>query len=111
MQCVPINSVKFDKRSIEGIERIKNINGFSSLLTKVIGIGTFANIFLGNKVPELTFNIYQTDWAMIHQSMMALPSIQRKIIEDEARYQILDHQLDYKQRQFWEGISYGCKIK
>lgn len=111
MECVAISSIKLDRKSLEGIKRIKDINGFQSLISSVIGLGTFANIFLGNKVPEITFNIYQTDWTQLHQTLMALPSIQRKVIEDIARFQILDHQFDYKQRQFWEGILYGCKIK
>jgi len=111
MQCTVISSISLDKKSIEGIERIKSISGFPEVLTKVLAYGTFVNIFLGNKVPELTFNIYQTDWSMLHQSMMALPSIQRRRISDIARYQIIDHQMYYKQLQFWKGISDGCEIK
>ena len=110
MKCVPISGLKLDKRSAQGIKRIQEVSKLSEVMVKALGYCSFVNIFLGNKVPEIAFNIYQSDWKTLQQSMSSLAPIQRRMIEDEARYQVLDHYGDSKQRVFWEGIVDGCKI-
>ena len=110
MKCPTILGLKFDQKSIRGIEKIKRVNELSTVLSKFVAIGTFANIFLGNKVPEITFNIYHFDWHLFHDALNEIPTISKSVIEKEASLQILDHMGDPKQRQFWEAVLDGCSI-
>jgi len=61
MECPTIIGLKFDEKSLNGIKRIQQLKELSDILVKIFALGTFANIFLGNKVPEITFNIYNSD--------------------------------------------------
>jgi len=111
MRCPTIIGIKFDEKSIKGIARIKQLNELSSVLVKIVALGTFANIFLGNKVPEITFNIYNSDWHLFHEALNTVPSLVKISIKNEALAQIFDHMDDPKQRQFWEAIVDGCSIE
>ena len=108
MNCSPIQGLVFDSRSREGLRRIRQIDELSDALAASLGLGTFASIFVGSSAGEAIYNITATDWELLAEAMAAVPQIRRRLVQDEARYQILDHPGDPKQRRFWEGVLDGC---
>lgn len=110
VDCPTIVGLKFDQRSIEGIERIKEIREISSALLIAMPVGVFANIFLGNKISEISFSIFSTDWERFSKAMAGIPAIVRREIEKEVDYQVLDHFSNPQQRAFWEAVGKGCAI-
>ncbi len=110
MECPDIYGLRFDDRSKQGIERIREIREISSLLTKVLGYGTFANIFLGNGFIESSYNVTSQDWTLFAQAMRSVPTISRELIKKEAMYQVLDHFNSPDQKKFWEAVADGCSL-
>ncbi|MDH5232720.1 MAG: hypothetical protein OEY38_21890 [Gammaproteobacteria bacterium] len=80
------------------------------MLAGALGGGLLVNLFLGNKAPAVAFNIRSTDWVTFTQAVHAIPTIKKRLIEDEALYQLLDYFSDPKQKLFWEGVVSGCAI-
>jgi hypothetical protein len=72
-------------------------------------VGAFTNIFLGNGVLKSSYNITQTDFVTLAESIRGLPAIQRKVIRDIAAMQALSH--IGKEFRFWRGVADGCRIQ
>lgn len=109
MECPNIGEIKFSQTSIDAIEEIKRKKELGNALIKVIGMGTVANIFVGNKMVEASYSLYSTDFEAMAKGMGAIPLITRKSIErvaDMAWLNVSNH----KEKQFWAAVSSGCKI-
>lgn len=109
MECSNIGEIKFSQISLDAIEEIRRKRELGNLLIKVIGVGTFANIFAGNGPVEATYSLYSTDFEAMAKGMAAAPLITKKSIErvaDMAWLNVSNH----KERQFWAAVSSGCKI-
>ncbi len=106
MQCMSVSNVTFDKRSLAAIQEIKRRSELFRMLSKVMPIGTMANIFIGNGVIKSSYNISQTDFEALAKAMYALPAIQRKVIRDIATMEAIYH--FGAETEFWKGIANGC---
>jgi len=108
MGCISIDNVKFDQESIRAIEDIKQKKEFAQALNVAMPLGAMANIFLGNRVPEVGVSLAMTDFEVLAKAMKSMPAIQRKVIRDIATMQAIFHM--GKESLFWRGIANGCEI-
>lgn len=75
-----------------------------------IGIGSWANIFVGNGMLEMTYTLESTDFEDMAKKMATVPRITRKMVEKIADMTYL-RVSDHKEKQFWSAVSYGCSIR
>ena len=82
----------------------------AKLLQQLLVPLVFANLFLGPSGPgtglKLALDIEETDWVLLAQAVRAIPDIMKKVIRDDAAYEILDHDMagDRELKDFWQGI-------
>ena len=101
-----------DKDSKAALDRIKGKQNLTLLLSTTITVGVFNSIFTKNKAPIAALNITQTDWDLYSKAMAALPSIQKRVIQQEIDMMIIHYQMgkyDHKHVQFWKGMKHGCR--
>ena len=112
MSCAPILGLTLDKESKAALDRIKNKQNLTLLLSTTITIGVFSSIFTKNRAPIAALNITQTDWDLYSKAMAALPNIQKRVIQQEIDMMIIHYQMgkyDRKHVQFWKGMKHGCR--
>ena len=110
MECPDIENLKFSQVSIEAINEIQQKKELGDLLIKFIGYGTWANIFAGNGMLEMTYSLKSTDFEQMAKTMAAVPVIVRATIEKIAVMTAL-RVSNYKETQFWNAVSNGCSIQ
>ena len=110
MECPNIDNLKFSQTSIEAINEIQQKRELGDLLIKMIGYGTWANIFAGNGMLEMTYSLKSTDFEQMAKTMAVVPELVRATIERIASYTAL-RVSDYKERQFWLAVSNGCSTR
>jgi len=108
MECQTINGLVFSYASKQAIKEIRRVEGLSSALLTITGVGTFANIFLANKVIEASYSLSTTDFKMMTKGMTAIPLMKRSIIERIAGLTAL-RVSTREERLFWKTIYLGCK--
>jgi len=108
MQCNTLFGLKLDSKSIVAIEDIKRRTNMTAILSKLLPFGVLTNIFLGNGVLKSSFNISQTDFMSLSESVAALSGIQRRVVEQIAMEQQVLH--SGNERLFWEGVQNGCEL-
>jgi hypothetical protein len=109
MECIPIDNLSFDYESLEAIRDLRKRRQIVDVLSIALPVGAMANIFLGNGVLKSSYNITQTDFVTLAESIRGLPSIERKVIRDIASLQALSH--FGKEFLFWRGVADGCSIQ
>lgn len=112
MSCSQITGLILDKESKTALERIKETQNLSKLLSAAITVGVFNSIFTKNKAPVVALNITQTDWSLYSKAMSALPTIQKRVMQKEIDMMIIHYQMgkyDHKHIQFWKGMKHGCR--
>ena len=107
MECPDIDNLKFSQISLEAVEEIRQKRELGDLLIKTIGYGTWANIFVGNGMMEMTISLNSTDFEGMAKTMAKIPAITRSVIQRIADMTYLNVS-DYKEKQFWSAISSGC---
>ena len=110
MECPNIENLKFSQTSIDAIEEIRQKRELSDLLIKAIGYGTWANIFVGNGMLEMTYSLYSTDFESMAKTMAKVPLITRSMIQKISHMTYL-RVSDYKEKQFWSAVGRGCSIQ
>lgn len=110
MECPNIDGLKFSQVSIDAIEEIRQKKILGDLGIISIGIGSWANIFVGNGMLEMTYTLDNTDFEDMARKMAVIPRITRKMVEKIADSTYL-RVSDYKEKQFWSAVSYGCSIR
>lgn len=110
MECPNIEGLKFSQISIDAIEEIRQKRILGDLGIITIGIGSWANIFVGNGMLEAVYTLDSTDFEDMAKKMAIIPRITRTVIEKIADGTYL-RVSDYKEKQFWSAVSYGCSIR
>ncbi len=110
MECPNIDGLKFSQVSIDAIEEIRRKKALGNIAIISIGVGTWANIFVGNGMLEMTYSLGSTDFEDMTKKMATVPRITRNMIEKIADMTYL-RVSDYKEKQFWSAVSYGCSIR
>lgn len=109
MECPSIVDLQLSEKDLEALEAIRKVERNGDWLEKALPVGVLATIFLGNRAPEVSFNIASTDWVLFTQSMNSISPIVRRRVSDIAKMQRLRQGLTYQQRQFWEAVDNGCR--
>jgi len=109
MECPPIGSIDFSRRSLQAIDEIRRVKRSVNALSVAMSAGVIGNIFLGNGAVEASYALQDTDFRAYAKSMNQLPVILRRRIVDEADRAALDV-TNFKERQFWQAVSNGCKV-
>lgn len=116
-ECVPLQDIRFDKKSLDQIERIKKLSFTPKLIQSLLGGNIFLSIFGGKSAPGPTtgagylWTISQTDWQGYTEAMKGVPVVYRRQIEEEAKRLSINYWQDgnHKLSNFWRGISDGCR--
>ncbi|WP_038494402.1 hypothetical protein [Collimonas arenae] len=106
--CPDIPHLRLDHRSQQGLDEIRSKLALAKFGAAITGGGVLAQIFYRSSSAHAAYNITQTDWKLMAESMSAWPVISQKVVRDIALYQALDHQNDLAQRRFWEAMADGC---
>jgi len=116
-ECVPIQDLRLDQKSIDQLERIKKLNHTTKLINGLLGANIFLSIFGGKSASGPStgggylWTITQTDWKGYSEAMKSVPVTYRRAIEKEAKVLYLNYDQDknYKLSNFWKGIAHGCR--
>lgn len=107
-KCPTIIGLKLDRESIATIKDLKEKTKLFNFVGIGISFSMVVNMFSSRSVPTVAFNISTNDWELFAESMAAVSTINRGVIERDARFQMIRLSGDAKQRAFWEGIKNGC---
>ncbi len=94
-----------DRLSVSGVRTLEQIIekiDTANLLTKIMGIIPFIDIFLKGKPHEKLTNIATYDWEEFSRVMLSIHSVERKVIADLAFNQALE--TTGKEHEFWECV-------
>lgn len=131
--CPTIIGLKFDEMSIEAIDSINTILKSKETGWWVNTIGQLIVIFGGlavnartagnaienshlfqavsSDLSQTSYSIYSANWEYFFKSFSALDRYANNQIETIAGLQMLRSDITAKERSFWKGVNYGCKIK
>jgi len=109
MDCPSIHGLKLSTGSKRALEEIKRTSDIGRYLISVSSMGHLAAIFTTGRPLELSYNIYNTDFAAFAGGLAAVPKIQRHKIETVAGSQWLKAS-SHQERSFWRAIYEGCKL-
>lgn len=94
-----------DRLSVEGVNTLQQIIDKidnANLLTKVMGIIPFIDIFLKGKPHEKLTNIAAYDWKEFSRVMRSIHAVERKVIAKLAFDQALES--TGKEHEFWKCV-------
>lgn len=109
MNCPSIQGLKLSVESRRGIDEIKRTSDIGRYLTAITSMGHLATIFTTGRPLEMSYNIYNTDFAAFAGGLVAVPKIQRHKIETIAGSQWL-RASTHQERTFWRAVYEGCKL-
>ncbi|MDF0604238.1 hypothetical protein HZU77_001030 [Neisseriaceae bacterium TC5R-5] len=110
-QCPQIEAIKFDQNSLAAIEEIRQKVKVANLGAAMTGVGVMTTIFYRNGPLSASYNIYATDWKLVQESMNSWSAILKRVVQDIAYRQEMDHFADRKQKLFWKAVADGCQIQ
>lgn len=84
MKCPNIDDIDFSNASIASLNEIKRIQDLSSLLSKAVGLGSLANIFVGNNLVAASYSVYSHDFAIMTKALKGASALTRSRIETVA---------------------------
>ncbi len=109
MTCPNITNLIFSPTGKRAINEIKRKQNLANVLASVLAGSVLLEIFVGNGALGSANNIKKKDWDVWAKAMRSVPIMLSKEINRISQFQLLDHTIDTKERQFWEGVVYGCK--
>ncbi len=111
--CRPIKGLRFDAVSRTALKQIRDYRRIGALLSKILTVGVFSNIFTKSNSLTASYNINQTDWVQYFEAMKSIPKITRKAIEKEIGFMVLHYMqpenTNDKLMTFWRNLDDGCK--
>ncbi|MCX2765375.1 MULTISPECIES: hypothetical protein [unclassified Pseudoalteromonas] len=108
MRCPNITGLEFSKENLESLEQVRELTKKTDLLTVAFSFGTLAAIFVGNGSLVAQFNIANTDFAQMAESLKTVPKMKRHSISIIA-YRAFQNATSHKEREFWKALVNGCK--
>jgi len=109
LDCPNIDGLTFSQVSIDAIEEIRKKQLLADVAVVSISMGTWANIFVGNGMLEMSYSLTHTDFEDMAKNMATVPRITQAMVEKIADMTYL-RVSDHKEKQFWAAVSYGCSI-
>ncbi len=101
-------TVTFAAYSREKIEYIRLLAKRDKQLKAVLMVGVFANIFVNDKVLEVSYNVTSMDWNLYFDSVRSVSPTIAKRISNELEKAVIHYgagdTFNKELRDFWEGM-------
>lgn len=109
--CEILQNFTPDSRSKKTLQAIAARKEAASALAVILGSSVFYSIFFKSSTVEVSYNVYNTDWALWGHAMNQTPKILRKSIQTEALLMWEHYQRNYDRNHaiFWQNIYGGCR--
>jgi len=108
--CPDISMLLFSPPGKVAINKIRQIQRTSKLLSTILGVSPLLEIFVGNGALGGAYNISKKDWGTWANAMRVAPNVKSRRIEDVARRYLVDNlSLRGKEQTFWIAVAHGCR--
>ncbi len=108
MKCPNLSGLEFSKKNLEYLDKARELTRHTDQLTKALSFGSLAAIFVGNGALVAQFNISNTDFALMAESLSSVSKIKRYELQ-KISYSAYRNSSSYKEREFWKAMINGCK--
>jgi len=117
MTCRPIQGLKLDKVSRDALKDLAERRRIAKVLNYLLPAAVTLNALSTDRALVASYNISATDYESLAKGMMAIPRIYKNRVYTISNLMILQHYTpattaeERKLRQFWENMSYHCKME
>ncbi len=109
MECPDIRGLEFSLESQRAINNIRWKLESAGKFSALLGVGTMATIFLGNKTLTSAYFINSTDWELMAEAMRSVPDTVKNRVKLDANLQEL-RTTNLDERKFWRAVANGCDL-
>lgn len=109
--CPVFDNLILSKKGFEYLDDIHSRLKLGSWLTRALGIGGVATVFIGGTTLNAEVTVKSTDWIMLAEGMRDVSKITRRKVEDIAGMAVIELQDDEASNdeiKFFRAIYDGC---
>lgn len=110
--CPTFNNLTLSKVGTEYLDDINSKLKLGSWLTRTLGIGAVATVFVGGTSLNAEVTVNSTDWIMLSEGMRDVSKITRRQVETLAGLAVLELQdsrtANKDEIKFFKAIEDGC---